>query len=313
MSKEISADQPAPNVAAFSAFLDKFKPQITLALPRHMNADRMTRLALTSFSTNEDLQLCTPRSIAASIMTAATLGLEPGVNGQGYLIPYRGQCTFVPGWKGLVDIANRSGRSTVWTGAVFDGDKFDFALGDSPFVRHQPGDEDHPDALTHVYAIGRSTGGQWPVIEVWTVNKVLKHRQQFNKVGDKHYSYKNWEMYARKVPLLQVLKYMPSSIELANAITASSAAELGRQVLIDGDIITFNESTDSGDTADKGNGQKTLPAMSDDDFAKELEGWKRLIESGKKKVNDLIAVIETTAILSTDQKVTLAAFGVKPS
>jgi hypothetical protein len=51
-------------------------------------------------------------------MTAAQLGLEPGINGQGYLIPYKGTCTFVPGWKGLVDLVARSGRATVWTGVV---------------------------------------------------------------------------------------------------------------------------------------------------------------------------------------------------
>lgn len=309
MANQISADEPAPNVAAFSTFMDKFKGQIALALPAHMNANRMTRLALTAFSTNPDLQLCTPRSIAASIMTAATLGLEPGVNGQGYLVPYKGQCTFIPGWKGLVDIANRSGRSTVWTGAVFDGDKFDYALGDTPFIRHQPGDEDHPDALTHVYSVGRSTGGQWPVIEVWTVGKVMRHRTQYNKVGGKHYSFKNWEMYARKVPLLQVLKYMPSSIELSNAIAASNAAEMGRPVVIDGDFVTFNDAEDD----DKPEVKDDEPAMSDADFESELPGWKKILEAGKKKVNELIATIETTDKLSNDQKVTLASFGVKKS
>lgn len=307
MTTQISADQPAPNVAAFSTFMDKFKGQIALALPAHMNANRMTRLALTAFSTNADLQLCTPRSIAASIMTAATLGLEPGVNGQGYLIPYNGQCTFVPGWKGLVDIANRSGRATVWTGAVFDGDKFDYALGDSPFIRHQPGDEDRAEALTHVYAVGRTTGGQWPVIEVWTVGKVQKHRAQYNKVGGRHYSFKNWEMYARKVPLLQVLKYMPSSIELSNAIAASNAGEMGRPVVIDGDFVTFNGTEDSDEVEVK----KEVAAMSEEEFQSELPGWKKIIESGKKKVNELIAAIETTDKLSQDQKVTIASFGVK--
>ena len=72
-------------------------------------------------------------------MVAAQMGLEPGVNGQGYLIPYKTTCTFVPGWKGIVDIANRSGRSSVWTGAVFVGDEFDYAMGDRPFITHKPG------------------------------------------------------------------------------------------------------------------------------------------------------------------------------
>ena len=54
-----------------------------------------------------------------------------------------------------------------------------------------------------------------PIIELWRVSKIEKHRDKYNKVGRKHYSFRDWEMYARKVPLLQVLKYMPCSIEVS--------------------------------------------------------------------------------------------------
>ena len=58
----------APNpLASFSSFMDKFKPQLALALPKHLTADRMARLALTAFSTTPALQKCDPRSIAAAV------------------------------------------------------------------------------------------------------------------------------------------------------------------------------------------------------------------------------------------------------
>lgn len=221
-------------VAAFSTFLDRFKPQMALALPKHLNADRMARLAVTAFSTTPALQNCNPQSIVGAIMTASILGLEINVNGQGYLIPYKGSCQFVPGWKGLTDLAQRSGRCSVWTGAVFEGDQFEYAMGDSPYVRHVPGDEDDWSKLTHVYAIGRINGSQWPVVEVWTISKIWKHRDKFNKVGKMHYSYANPEMYARKIPLLQVLKYMPQSIEMSNAMAMNDAYETGRNQTLDG-------------------------------------------------------------------------------
>lgn len=231
-------------LAKFSNFMDKLKPQLALALPRHMNADRMSRLALTAFSTTPALQDCSAQSIAASIMTAAQLGLEPGINGQGYLIPYKKTCTFVPGWKGLVDLVARSGRATVWTGAVHEGDDFEYQLGDAPFCRHRPGDGADGDAFTHVYAIGRVRDASMAVIEVWSRLKVEKHLKKYNRVGDRHYareSENNFEMYARKVALLQVLKYMPASIELANAIEVSHAAEAGKGVVLDGDFVTVSE------------------------------------------------------------------------
>lgn len=235
-------------VAKFAEFMDRLKPQMALALPKHMNADRMTRLALTAFSTTPALQACTPQSIAASVMTAAQLGLEPGINGQGYLIPYKETCTFVPGWKGLVDLVARAGRATVWTGAVRLGDEFEFQLGDAPFCRHKPGDADDGQPFTHVYAIGRVRDASMAVIEVWSRKKVEKHLKQYNKVGTRHYALaneNNLEMYARKVALLQVLKYMPASIELANAITVSDAVETGKGVTLEGDFVHVHETVDN--------------------------------------------------------------------
>lgn len=253
----------APNpLAAFSSFMDKFKPQLALALPKHLTPDRMARLALTAFSTTPALQKCDPKSIAAAVMTAGQLGLEIGVNGQGFLVPYGTTCTFVPGWKGLQDLVNRTGRATSWTGAVYEGDEFDYQLGDSPFVHHRPGDEDDPRKLTHVYAIGRVNGSNWPIVEVWSMAKVWKHRDQYNKVGQRHYSFRDQEMYARKVPLLQVLKYLPSSVEVSNAIAVANAAEVGQRA----DILEGCVSVSDIDGPDD-NG-----AMTVDDFITRIEG-----------------------------------------
>jgi recombination protein RecT len=301
-------------VTQLSSYLDKFKPQLALALPTHMKADRLARLALSEFSKNPSLQGCTYQSIAASIMIAGQLGLEIGVNGQGYLVPYKTTCTFVPGWKGLQDLANRSGRATTWTGAVFTGDTFDYQLGDRPFVHHRPGIEDHPDKLTHVYAIGRVNGSDWPIIEVWPIEKVRRHRDKFNKVGTKHYSFRDWEMYARKVPLLQVLKYVPSSIELANAIAVANAGESGQRATIEGDFVTVTDDLDGTDGGAPSGPpaaaeQRTVtPVCSEDEFAKKSGEWRGIILSKKKSVSDLIATIQTKTMLTDAQKSTIDAW-----
>jgi recombination protein RecT len=213
----------------FPAMLTQFKGEIERALPKHLNADRMTRIALTEFRKNPALGKCDPKSVFASIIVASQLGIEPGVLGQGYLIPYKNECQFVPGWQGLSDLVARAGRASVWTGAVFDGDEFEYALGDRPYLTHRPRGEDDPNKLMWVYAIGRIKGAEWPVIEVWTADRVERHRDRFNKVGDRHYSYNHFEMYARKVVLLQVLKYMPKSVELQLATDLEHAAQKGKQ------------------------------------------------------------------------------------
>jgi recombination protein RecT len=227
----------AQEAKTFPQMLGAYKNHLALALPKHMNADRMARIALTAFRQNPKLEECTPASIFAAVIIGSQLGLEPGVMGQAYLVPYKGECQFIPGWQGYVDLVSRAGRASVWTGAVFQGDSFDYELGDRPFVKHQPTGEDDPAKLTHVYAIGRIKDAEVPVIEVWTKSKVERHRDRFNKVGGRHYSFQHFEMYARKVALMQVLKYMPKSVELAQAVELEQAAETGSQGLKDPKLV----------------------------------------------------------------------------
>lgn len=207
--------------------MDKYKKQIALALPKHLSADRMARLAMTCFSQNPKLFECDTKSVLGSIIQASQLGLEIGVNGQGYLIPYGKTCQFVPGWKGLMDLLARTGRGSVHTAAVYDGDFFEYELGTDPKIVHRPGDAHGIGKITHVYAVGRVNGSQYPIIEVWSMTRVFAHRDKYNKVGARHYSFQHEEMYARKVVLLQILKYMPSSPELTTAIDYTDKAEIG--------------------------------------------------------------------------------------
>jgi len=227
MRQEIAKKNESPST--FPAMLKAFLPEIERALPKHMNGDRISRIALTCFRQNPKLAECDPKTVFACVIQSSQLGLELGLSGRAFMVPYKGIATFVPGWRGLVELANRTGRASVWTGAVYEGDEFEYQLGDSPYLKHRPSDNE--GTLTHVYAIGRVKGSDWPIVEVWPIKKVLKHRDRYNKVGPRHYSFENEELYARKIPLLQVLKYMPSSSELETAIALNDAAELGNQNL----------------------------------------------------------------------------------
>lgn len=231
-----------PKAKQLPAMLESFHNELKRALPSHLNADRVSRIALTAFRRNPKLATCEPASVFAAIIQSAQLGLEIDTLGRAYLVPYdkrdkvNGQwktvsteCQFIPGWKGLVELVHRAGQASVWTGAVTAGDYFEYALGDSPYLKHRPVGES--EDITHFYAIGRPKGADYPVIEVWSAKRVTKHRDKYNKVGEKHYSFGNWEMYGRKVVLLQVLKYLPMSPELAKAVELDNAAEGGRQGL----------------------------------------------------------------------------------
>ena len=72
---------------------------------------------MTALSKDPKLQECTPQSFLGAMMQAAQLGVEPNTPlGQAYLIPYRNtgqmECQFQIGYRGLIDLAYRSGEIT---------------------------------------------------------------------------------------------------------------------------------------------------------------------------------------------------------
>lgn len=314
--------QPS-GVTVFRNYMDRLMPQLALVLPKHMNAERMARLAVTAFSTNPKLQECDQTSIAASLMTAGQLGLEPGVNGAGWLIPYKRICTFVPGWKGLVDLVSRSGRGTVFTGVIMKDQRYTFTDGARrDLVIHNETDLEAPEDITHGYAIGWVRDSSMPIIELWTVGKIRKHRDKFNKVGTSHYSYTNFEMYCRKVPLLQVLKYMPSSIELSNAIEVSNASESGRGATIENGIV-IDMGGQFGHNAEEVSGEKVEtqkhtekvvhevkehPVCTPEQFVEFSKECESLVRSGKKKAAAVIKTAITAFAFTEEQKFQIDAW-----
>lgn len=312
-----TAVKTANPVTVFSNFMERVKPQLALALPKHLNAERMARLAVTAFSTNPKLQECSPTSIAASIMTAGQLGLEPGVNGAGYLIPYGKTCTFVPGWRGLVDLVSRSGRGTVFTGVIFNDQKYTFTDGARrDLVIHEETDLEAPEDITHAFAIGWVKDAAIPIIELWTVGKIKKHRDKYNKVGKMHYSFRDWEMYCRKVPLLQVLKYMPCSVEMSNAIEISHASESGRGATIENGIVVDPGSQygNNAESIDQETGEVTKetqqqdtakPTLTDSEFEEKTVEYRGIILGKSRTPAQLITVIEKRHTLTEAQRLTI--------
>ena len=61
------------------------------ALPSFITPERFIRVAVTSMRLNPKLAQCTQISVLAALFQAAQLGLEPNVEGQAYLIPYRSE------------------------------------------------------------------------------------------------------------------------------------------------------------------------------------------------------------------------------
>lgn len=121
-------------------YIKQMQGEIKKALPSVMTPERFSRIVLSALSTNPKLAETSPQSFLGAMMTAAQLGMEPNTPlGQAYLIPFWNskaralECQFQLGYKGLIDLAYRSGDvSTIMAQVVYENDEFEYSFGLEP-------------------------------------------------------------------------------------------------------------------------------------------------------------------------------------
>lgn len=255
-------------VASFRSFLIKQKAHLEAALPKHISPDRMIRLACTEFSRNRDLQKCTPISIFGAIIQASQLGLEIGVLGQAYLVPYKNKkegtviAQFIPGYKGLIALARRSGEVTsIETHIVYRNDTFNLSLGLDTNVEHTPYLEGDRGTPYVVYGVAKFRDGghhfEWmPIQEVERIRARSRASNNGPWVTD-------YEQMVRKTLIRRMANYLPMSIELQTALQVSDAAEEGKHVTLDGDfaVIEDDENTIEAEAAIEDQSASNMPPM----------------------------------------------------
>lgn len=119
---------------------NEFKTELTRAIPNHLKADRLVRLAITLLRSNELLQKCTPLSVMATVVESGQLGLElDAVIGHAYPVPFGDQCTLVVGYRGFSHLMYQSGAyNEIGTEIVQQGDEFKIELGGRRQLLHKP-------------------------------------------------------------------------------------------------------------------------------------------------------------------------------
>jgi recombination protein RecT len=190
------------------------KVSLKKILPKHMDLDRFERTAILAFSKNPKLYQCTKMSVLRSIGTAGELGLDcSGTTGQAYLVPYKNQCTLIPGYQGLLELVYRTGRiDGVDAQVVYENDHFVFRLGTDPHLEHVPAMENRGE-MKAVYAVAHIKGANHPKIEFMTKEDVDKIRNRSRASGDGPWCTDYTEM-ARKTVLRRIFKTLPKSSEV---------------------------------------------------------------------------------------------------
>lgn len=207
---------------------DAFRVQLETALPKHLSADRMVRMALTAALGNPKIAEAASHdagrlSIYKAMLTASQLGLE--LDGrQGHLVPFNDSklgmlVQFIPGYQGLLGLAyNHPSVKAIWAEAVYEKDKFVYKLGLNRELIHEPFDGEDRGALFRVYAVAELAGAAKAFVCL-SKAEVLKARKSSRGADSPYSPWNNWpEAMWKKTAIRQLCKFIPQSAELRTAM-----------------------------------------------------------------------------------------------
>jgi recombination protein RecT len=263
-------------------FIEVMKGEMARALPKHLNPDRLARIALTEVRRTPRLSQCTQPSFGGALMTCAQLGLEPGVTGEAYLIPrkngrlsreatrkagretdvYEVQLTI--GYQGMAKLFWQSPLAkSLDAQAVYENDDFDYEYGLNPTLRHRPSLQDRGEAIAY-YSVATLVNGGFAFI-VLSRSDVEKIRIRANAgTGERDSPWKtDYDEMAKKTCLRRMFKLLPKSPELARALSQDEGVRTDwAEDAIDvqpvyPDAVAGEVEHDSQDAAESGNPAQT--------------------------------------------------------
>ena len=237
---------------AMQQYIKQMEGEIKKALPSVLTPERFTRIILSALSSNPKLAETTPQSFLGAMMTAAQLGVEPNTPlGQAYLLPYWNsrnscyECQFQLGYKGLLDLAYRSGDiSVIQAQVVYEKDDFSYSYGLEPELKHIPAKADRGDP-THVYAVFRTKSDGYG-FEVASITDIRAHAQRYSKSFGNGPWQSNFEEMSKKTVLKRVLKYAPLKSEFVRKLVQDETIKTSidedmymvEPVYVDEDIVS---------------------------------------------------------------------------
>lgn len=221
------------------SFMESQRANLAAVLPKHVDADRMLKLALGALRTTPKLLNCNVESLMGAVVTCSTLGLEPNTPlGHAYLIPFENRqkgttdVQIVFGYKGLIDLARRSGQIvSIAAHEVCANDEFRFSYGLDEQLVHNPALTDRGEVIAF-YAVAKLVGGGY-AFEVMGRDQVEEIRDasqnyKFAREKGKTVWGQHFVEMGRKTVLRRLFKYLPVSIELATASNIDSNTEAGK-------------------------------------------------------------------------------------
>lgn len=216
---------PAQKPKTIEDYLKKMAPAMAQALPKHMDVDRLMRLVMTTIRTTPALKEADVASLLGAVMQAAQLGLEPGLLGHCYLLPFKNskkgitEVQFIIGYKGMIDLARRSGQiKNIYAHAVYEKDDFEYELGLEPKLIHKPSMEADRGQLIGAYAVAHFKDGGYQFD--FMPKAEIEKRKARSKAANSSYSpwATDYEDMAKKTVIRHMWKYLPISVDIQHQV-----------------------------------------------------------------------------------------------
>ncbi len=181
-------------------------------LPSHINLERFIKSAILCIYNNPALQKCTKESLVEAIYSAAELGLDfIPTRGHAYLVPFGNKATFMPGYRGLTDLALRGGSVLkVFTRLVYEGDGFTLTYGTQERIVHIPNlDPSKRGEITGAYSVAALRNGE-TIFEYMIVDELESVRKTSKMANKGAWADHKPEMYKKTVER-RLFKHLPTS------------------------------------------------------------------------------------------------------
>lgn len=205
---------------------------------------------------NTQLQRCEPLTVmyAAIKATALNLPFDPAL-GYAYVIPYNNGRTggvdaqFQIGWKGLVQLAQRSGQlQSINAREVKAGEivEEDFVSGELQFKQLPQSERASAPTIGYV-AFFRLKNGFQKMLYM-SIEELKEHAKRFSRAANSGPWKTDFDAMARKTVLKLLLnRWCPLSVEMQQAIEFDQSVvrdESGKPEYVDNDAETYYEPTE---------------------------------------------------------------------
>jgi recombination protein RecT len=197
-------------------------------LPAHIAPTAMLASFAGALTRNPQLLDCQPVSFVEALILSATAALPPD-GYHGHLVKYGDKVTFIPDYKGLVQLALRNGV-VIEAHAVYSKDRFDYRYGTDPMILHTPCEDEDRGELRCAYAVARFDNQHTFVVA--TKAEVERRKKASRASSHRDSPWQMWEpeMWI-KTAVKMLAKFIPRTADvmaITNAIDADNAYETGK-------------------------------------------------------------------------------------